>query len=146
MMQYLRLPAIAIAFAGLGAGAIAAYRFTVPEYAAVCRTGSVPYARLELLFGLGKQSGEEVSDEEWRAFVETEVTPRFPDGFTVLTGYGQWRGRSGDIAREPSRVLVIWHRRGAAGEADIEAIRQAYKMQFGQESVMRVDSVSCVSF
>jgi len=54
--------------------------------------------------------------------------------------------RSGGIAREPSRVLVIWHRRGAGGEADIEAIRQAYKMQFGQESVMRVDGVSCVSF
>jgi hypothetical protein len=146
MMQYLRLPAIAIAFAGLGAGAVAAYRLTAPEHAAACRTGSVTHARLELLFGLGKQSGDEVSDEEWRAFVEAEVTPRFPDGLTVLTAYGQWRGRSGNIAREPSRVLVIWHRRGPAGEADIEAIRQAYKMQFGQESVMRVDGVSCVSF
>ena len=76
------------------------------------------------MFGLGKQGGGEVSEEEWRAFIETEVTPRFPDGLTVLTAYGQWRGRSGEIAREPSRVLVIWHRRGADGEADIEAIRQ----------------------
>ena len=41
---------------------------------------------------------------------------------------------------------MIWYRRGADGEADIEAIRAAYKTQFGQESVMRVDGVSCVSF
>jgi hypothetical protein len=87
-----------------------------------------------------------VSEEEWRAFIETEVTPRFPDGLTVLTAYGQWRSRSGEVAKEPSRVLVIWHRRGAGSEIDIEAIRQAYKTQFGQESVMRVDGTSCVSF
>ncbi len=146
MMQYLRLPAIAVAFASLGAGAVAAYRPTATEPGATCRTGATTYTRLELLFGLGKQGGGEVSDEEWRAFIEMEVTPRFPDGLTVLTAYGQWRGRSGEIAREPSRVLVIWHRRGAGGEVDIEAIRQAYKAQFSQESVMRVDGLSCVSF
>ena len=146
MMQYLRLPAIALAFAGLGAGAVAAYRFAAAETAAACRTGAATYARLELLFGLGKQGGGEASEEEWRAFLETEVTPRFPDGLTMLAAYGQWRGRSGEVSREPSRVLVIWHRRGAGGETDIEAIRAAYRAQFNQESVMRVDGVSCVSF
>jgi hypothetical protein len=146
MMQQLRLPAIALAFAGLGAGAIAVYRWTTEPAGASCRASAASYARLELLFGLGKESGSEVSEEEWRAFLETEVTPRFPDGLTVLTAYGQWRGRSGEITREPSRVLVIWHRRGAGGDTDIEAIRQAYRTQFGQESVMRVDGASCVSF
>jgi Protein of unknown function (DUF3574) len=146
MLKYLRLPIIALGFAGLGAGAVAAYRLTAAEPAATCRAGAAPYSRLELLFGLGKQGGGEVSEEEWRAFLEAEVTPRFPDGLTVLVAYGQWRSRSGEVARDPSRVLVIWHRRGAGGEADIEAIRQAYKTQFSQESVMRVDGVSCVSF
>jgi hypothetical protein len=41
---------------------------------------------------------------------------------------------------------VIWYRREADSEAGIEAIRQAYKAQFQQESVMRVDGASCVSF
>jgi Protein of unknown function (DUF3574) len=145
MMQQLRLPAIALAFAGLGAGAVAAYRWTA-DPGPKCRAGAVAYARLELLFGLGLHGGGEVSEEEWRAFIETEVTPRFPDGLTVLTAFGQWRSRSGEVAKEPSRVLVIWHRRGAGGETDIEAIRQAYKTQFGQESVMWVDGASCVSF
>jgi hypothetical protein len=146
MLQYLRLPMVALGFAALGAGAVVVYRLTAAEPAANCRAGAAPYTRLELLFGLGKQGGGEVSEEEWRAFLETEVTPRFPDGLTVLAGYGQWRSRSGEVARDPTRVLVIWHRRAAGGEADIEAIRQAYKIQFGQESVMRVDGVSCVSF
>ena len=43
-------------------------------------------------------------------------------------------------------MLVIWYRRAADSEAKIEAIRAAYKARFGQESVMRVDGVSCVSF
>src|SRR3979490_945193 len=139
MMQYLRLSAIALAFAGLGAGAVTAYRFTAAGPSAACRATAAAYAPLELLFGLGKQGGGEVSEEEWRAFLETEVTPRFPDGLTVVAAHGQWRARSGEIAREPPRALVIWHRRGAGGEADIEAIRNAYKTQFRQESVMRVD-------
>jgi hypothetical protein len=146
MMQHLRLPAIALAFAGLGAGAVAAYRLTAGDPGAACRAGAAAYARLELLFGLGKQGGGEVSEEEWRTFLAADVTPRFPDGLTVVAAYGQWRGRSGEVAREPSRVLVIWYRRDAGSEAGIEAIRQAYKVQFGQESVMRVDGVSCVSF
>jgi len=60
MMQYLRLPAIALAFAGLGAGAVTGYRFTAVEPAAACRTGAATYARLELLFGLGRQGGKEM--------------------------------------------------------------------------------------
>ena len=147
MLQYLRLPAIALALAGLGAGAVTAYRFTAAEpAAAACRVGAAAYARVELLFGLGRQGGGEVSEEEWRAFLEAEVTPRFPDGLTVLTAHGQWRSRSGEVSREPSRVLLIWYRRDADSEAGIEAIRLAYKTQFAQESVMRVDGVSCVSF
>jgi hypothetical protein len=136
-----------LALAGLAAVAVGVYRWMAAEPAAVaCRTGLSAYARLELLFGLGRQGGGEVSEEEWRAFLEREVTPRFPDGLTVVTAYGQWRGRSGQLVKEPSRMLVIWYRPQAASNGEIEAIRQAYRARFGQESVMRVDSVSCVSF
>ena len=137
---------LAVALLAGGVAALASYRLAGSGAAGACRAGAAPYARLELLFGLGKQSGGEVSEEEWRSFVATEVTPRFPDGLTILTAYGQWRGRSGEIAKEPSRMLMIWHRRDVGSETEIEAIRQAYKTRFGQESVMRVDSVSCVSF
>jgi hypothetical protein len=45
-------------------------------------------AGLELLFGVSRK-GAPVSDEEWQSFVDQEVTPAFPDGLTILEGYGQ---------------------------------------------------------
>lgn len=147
MMQQLRLPMVAFGFAVLGAGAVTAYRWVMPEVrTAICRPGATPLARLELLFGMGKADGGEVSDGEWRAFLDAEVSPRFPEGLMVLTGYGQWRGSDGDRSKEKARVVEIWYRPAADSDAKIEAIRAAYKVRFGQESVMRVDGVSCVSF
>jgi hypothetical protein len=102
-------------------------------------------ARIELLFGTGRKSGDPVGEVEWQAFVDSQVTPRFPDGWTVLTGYGQWR--SGDsVHKEGSRLLLIWAPRTADSDPRIEAIRNAYKARFEQESVLRVDGLSCVSF
>jgi hypothetical protein len=102
--------------------------------------------RLEMLFGTSRSGGAPVTDEEWTKFLDTEVTPRFPAGLTVLRGPGQWRGSDGRLAKEQSNILVIWHEATRRTDAEIEAIRAAYKQRFDQESVMRVDSASCVSF
>lgn len=102
--------------------------------------------RVELLFGMGRKDGGEIGESDWRTFLEAEVTPRFPDGLTVLTGYGQWRNPAGAIAKESSRVLLIWVKHAPGNAASIEAIRTAWKARFQQDSVMRVDGVSCVSF
>ena len=103
-------------------------------------------ARLELLFGMGKRDGSTISDDDWAAFLEAEVTPRFPAGLTVLSGYGQWRGDSGTLAKEASRLLLIWYAPAPDTEHKIEAIRAGYRERFSQDSVMRVDGRSCVSF
>jgi len=50
------------------------------------------------------------------------------------------------MIKEPTRILVIWYRHEATAEAAIETIRGAYMQRFGQESVLRVDGTSCVSF
>jgi hypothetical protein len=96
-------------------------------------------ARTELFFG-----AERVSAAQWRDFLAREVTPRFPYGLTVLDGYGQWMAPGGHIAKEKSHALLIWH--GFDQSAKIDAIRTAYKKQFRQLSVMRVDGTDCVSF
>lgn len=111
-----------------------------------CRPPARAIARLELLFGTTKPDGTPVSEAEWLAFLDTEVTPRFPEGLTVLTGLGQWRNSKGRITRETSRMLLIWHVPGPNTEADITAIRDSYIKRFVQESVMRVDGVGCVAF
>jgi hypothetical protein len=147
MIEGLRLPLIALVSAGIGAGAIIAYRATVPAPGVLaCRANASNLARLELLFGSGSKNGREVSEGEWQSFLDAEITPRFPDGLTVLTGYGQWRNPSDAITKEQSRMLIILYQPAADSDARIEAIRTAYKTRFGQESVMRVDGASCVSF
>jgi len=37
------------------------------------------------------------------------VTPRFPDGLTLLKGYGQFRNSMQIIQREDSRVLILFY-------------------------------------
>ncbi len=112
--------------------------------------GAEPWIRTELYFGTTiPNDGGDVSDAEWNAFLDEEITPRFPDGLTVLEGYGQFLNSRGVIAEEDSIVLIIFY----PGEfvedssAAIEEIRDAYETAFQQESVLRVDSEPvCVSF
>jgi Protein of unknown function (DUF3574) len=140
------LPALVLVSALAGAGIATAYRAAGPDPVIACRTGASAMAKLELLFGMSRKSGGEVSDAEWAAFLDAEVTPRFPDGLTVLAGNGQWRNDAGVLTREKSRMLLIWYAATADSDGKIEAIRNAFKAGFGQESVMRVDNRSCVSF
>ncbi|WP_086849144.1 DUF3574 domain-containing protein [Amycolatopsis kentuckyensis] len=105
------------------------------------------WKRTELFFGTGKPDGTEVTDKEFAAFSDRELTPAFPDGFTRLDGSGQWRGGSGSIVREHTHVVVLLYpfaHRDA--ERQIEEVRADYKKQFQQESVLRSDSVEKVSF
>ena len=132
---------------GLGAGAATlALSPLALAPSRVCNPPAQIMSRLELLFGMKRPDGSEVGEEDWRAFLDTEVTPRFPDGLTVLTGYGQWRNQSGVVGKETSRVLLIWLKPNVANNPKIESIRTAWKSRYKQESVMRIDDTSCVSF
>ena len=102
--------------------------------------------RVELVFGTAKTNGGMVSDADWNGFLESEVTPRFPEGLTVLKALGQWRNANGKIEKEASRILVILHRPAETADQSIESIRVIFKTRFQQESVMRIDDISCVSF
>jgi hypothetical protein len=150
MFQRFQLPAIAFASASLGVatGAVLTHRSWLPADVnqAVCAAGKTAMLRLELLFGMQRRDGSSVTDKEWRAFLDSEISPRFPNGLTVLAAHGQWRNQTGAIAAEESRMLVIWSPRSADIDAKVEAIRSTYKQRFDQESVMRVDGMSCVSF
>lgn len=99
------------------------------------------YYRTELYIGRSIPGGSMVSEDAWEKFLNDVVTPRFPDGFTVLTGRGQYREASGTIAKEPSQVLVFLYRKADRKTAGtkIEEIKREYMRQFRQESVMRID-------
>jgi hypothetical protein len=104
------------------------------------------WARTELYFGLSRSGGPDITDDEFRDFLDREVTPRFPDGLTLLTGDGQFRGSSGFIVRERSKLLILFYPWNPGRNRAVERIRTLYKREFDQEAVLRVDSTSCVSF
>jgi hypothetical protein len=115
-----------------------------------CTGGAEPFLRTELFFGSNKPDGSVVTEAQFQAFLNDVITPRFPDGLTLLTGLGQFRGSSGVIQRERSMVLILLYPRQTAREssANIEQIRAKYEQQFEQESVLRADErlPECVSF
>ena len=103
------------------------------------------YSRTELYFGLSKPNGV-VTEEEFQNFINTEVTPRFPNGLTLLSGKGQFKDSTGTITIEGSKLLILFYIFDTESNSRVEQIREAYKNTFQQESVMRVDEQSCVSF
>jgi len=104
------------------------------------------FARTELFFGLSKPDGSKVTNADFQDFVDEEVTPRFPEGLTVLTGRGQFEETSGTVIKEGSKVLILLYTFSNRSNRDIDEVREAYKYRFQQQSVLRVDSRSCVSF
>ncbi|MCW4454734.1 DUF3574 domain-containing protein [Flavobacterium sp. MXW15] len=112
------------------------------------------WVRSELYFGVGEESGESareqtdaIGEAQWRAFLDKEVTPRFPDGLTVFDAYGQWLFRD---APEPNRlrtkVLVVLHEDTPQRREDIEAIRLAWKQATNHQSVLWSRQAVEVSF
>ena len=101
-----------------------------------------------LYFGTGKPKGGAVTAQEWRAFLDSAVTPRFPSGFSVLSATGQWRSGSGAVLAESSYVLNLVYPDGAGRveNRSLGEIIEAYKTRFGQESVLRVSYQVCAGF
>jgi hypothetical protein len=103
-----------------------------------------PWMQDTLYFGLSRPGGT-VSEAQWQAFVDEEVTPRFPGGLTQWQATGQWR-ESGPVLKEDSRVLQILHPAGSAADEKIQALRSIYKKRFGQSSVLRVKNEVSADF
>ncbi|MFD0726318.1 DUF3574 domain-containing protein [Lysobacter brunescens] len=111
-----------------------------------CDPGDVAMTRDILYFGRHRPDGGTVDDAQWRTFVDDVLTPRFPDGLTIVSGTGQWRGGDGAIEREPSEVVTILHTGDATARRAIEEVIVEYKRRFAQESVLRERGTTCVRF
>ena len=104
------------------------------------------WLRCELFFGQSIPGGGQVSAEQWQAFVDREITPRFPQGLTVLQAQGQWRNAQGGIDRETSRVLVLLLPAEAARGPLMDELRTRYRELFRQEAVGRACTTADVRF
>ncbi|MER3434625.1 MAG: DUF3574 domain-containing protein [Leptolyngbya sp. ERB_1_1] len=104
------------------------------------------FARTELLFGLSKPDKTVITESEFQHFIDQKVTPLFPDGLTLFGAAGQYKNDDEAVVKEGSKLLLLLYAANNESYRKIERIRQAYKTMFQQESVLRVDSRSCVSF
>jgi hypothetical protein len=102
-----------------------------------------PALQVDLYFGRETDKGREVSEAEWASFLNEEVTPRFPDGLSVLDVSGQYRDPQGRIARERSKLLVVVVFDAPAHLAKVQAIVDGYSQRYGQHSVFRVEHAVC---
>lgn len=85
-----------------------------------------------LYFGMRSPAGG-ISEQEWVAFLTDEVTPRFPDGLTVLNAYGQTGtgpGDSGSMLREQTKVLIVVHADTADARESLASLKEMYKERF----------------
>ncbi|MFF7393804.1 DUF3574 domain-containing protein [Streptomyces scabiei] len=120
-----------------------------PAGTVIAPARGTPYIETRLLFGTERpDGGPAVTDAQFTAFVDREVTPGFPDGLTVQEGRGQWRDASGTIEKERSYELILLYPVASAAVSDhrIEEIRGDYREEFAQEAVARVDDRKRVDF
>jgi hypothetical protein len=120
----------------------------VPAVATAQVDSATTFVREELYFGVKRRGGGEVSPADWSRFLEEVVTPKFPEGLTILEGQGQYRMADQTIVREPTRLIVVLYQPVVASTkaAAIAEITRSYKAWFDQESVLRVTSVVRAAF
>jgi hypothetical protein len=105
------------------------------------------WIREEWTFGSDIPGGGTVTESDWQRFLAEVVTPRFPNGFSVSNGYGQYRMKNGEIVKEKNWVVVVYFTGWSPEhERAIEEVLETYKRWFRQESVMRAISTARVEF
>lgn len=133
----------------IAAGALAATVFRPAAAAspmARCAVGDTALVRDILYFGRNTPAGAELSDSVWQQYVDEVLTPRFPAGLTIWDAAGQWRGASGTVERERSKVLTLLHSGDARSDSLVAEAVGEYKHRFAQEAVLRERVTTCSRF
>src|SRR5690606_11078825 len=109
-----------------------------PSPPPACAAPGLAATELRLYFGLSRPGGL-VSEAEWQDFLDSVVTPAFPDGLTALDAEGRWLDPEARRSlAEPSKLLVIYVFDPAGTEQRVAAVAAAYKARFQQQSVLTV--------
>jgi len=112
-----------------------------------CPDGQQPMRTAQLFFGQDVGGRPSVTDAQFRKFTDEELTPRFPQGLTVLDGGGQWKGPDNKLIREASKVVVlVLPRWGGDVNRKLGEVRKAYIERFHQDSVLLVTQRACAAF
>jgi hypothetical protein len=112
---------------------------------AACPAAQQSMQQIELMFGRNIAGRLGVSEAAWARFLAREVTPRFPEGLSVLNAAGQWQDKDrGRVVHEPSKLVIIVTADDPRDK--IAAIVAAYKQKFRQQSVGVISRPVCAAF
>lgn len=102
---------------------------------------ATPSIQISLLFGT------EISEGEWKKFVDTEIVPYFPEGLSIFSVDGRWQDRiTKRVQKVPSRLVWISTVLNKDIYKKIEHIRSVYRIKFKQQSVGLIIDQGCNSF
>lgn len=114
----------------------------------VCKPGyGSPMLVFDLLFGRAVAGRADVSDREWRVFLDDTVTLNLPNGYTVHEGYGAWMSPvSRKTLREQSYLIRVALPDVPESLAAVSRIRTQYQERFRQEQVGMIVTHACGTF
>jgi hypothetical protein len=114
-----------------------------PPPLAACPAGESE-VRVAQLFLAASTKGR-INERALRRFVDQEITPRFPNGVTVVDGGPQWTGKDDRLIRESAKVVLIALPAGGDAHDRVEAVRAAYRARFGLETFVVMPPPACMA-
>ena len=97
------------------------------------------YVRTELYYGAGIREEKGDYDTVWNEYLDRVVTPRFPEGLTLIEASGQWRVKPDQKPRRSgSKILVLIHEATEEKFRKLDEIRSIWKERSGHRSVLKV--------
>jgi hypothetical protein len=132
----------------VAAFALPAVLLGTPVAAQTCPlAGQKPMLVVQLFFGQNIAGKKDITPAAWQAFLRQDMSPRFPDGFTVFDAYGQWRDPATmRIGRERSKVIEIATDDSPAVRTKLEDVAARYRALFHQQSVGILTMPGCARF
>ena len=96
------------------------------------------FVKSEILFGRNHDNNvDELSEEAWEMFLEKNVTPIFPHGFTVTSSKGQMLDSNNKIEKQRNFGLFIIHKNDFTNKANIDKIVHTFKKTYPDLQVIK---------
>ncbi|MBL8654030.1 MAG: DUF3574 domain-containing protein [Alphaproteobacteria bacterium] len=112
-----------------------------------CPPGLAAGSAIDLYFGRGVPGGREVTDAQWRDFVDQVLIREFPDGSTTFDASGTWFStRQNRTISERSAMVSVIVPDARQAAPKVERLIAEYKARFAQDSVLRAERAVCFAF
>ena len=100
-----------------------------------------------LFMGRAIPGRDDLTDDEWQAFLDDTVTANLPHGYTLFDADGGWMNPiTRQTVKQRTKVLLVALPEAAASLAAINRIRNVYQRRFRQQLVGMTVEHGCGTF